>query len=368
MDFQHRPTTCVGVAGCAWRRLIVPATALAFILAGLLAAKPAEAAQITVDTSGDVTFVGFSGEIVTGDADAFEATAASLTGPNPVVVALDSPGGRIIEGLDIGENVRKHGFATAVFNHARCASTCGLIWLAGKTRFIASQGGVGFHAAYVRDGEQNREAGAANAVVGGYLSRLGLTYEEIVFFTSAPPDGMQWLHIADWQRLGLAVSLLPDPTPAPSPVVAAALPAPNVGNTPERRAMAVVQSYYTLWSGPGMTMEQLAQYYSDTVLFYGTPETRAKVMAGKAAFDQRWPQRRYTVNTNTLFAQCDTGTCSVSGVVAWDATSTARNERSSGAANFVVKLALNDSAIGGIILSENGAVLSGHKEALAKSP
>ena len=132
--------------------------------------------------------------------------------------------------------------------------------------------------------------------------------------------------------------------------------------------MAVIQSYYTLWSWPNMTMEQLAQYYGDTVLFYGTLETRAKVMGGKAAFGLRWPQRRYTVNTNTLFAQCNTETCSVSGVVAWDASSPARNERSLGAANFVVKLALNDSPNGGIILSENGAVLSGHKEPLAPVP
>ena len=43
----------------------------------------------------------------------------------------------------------------------------------------------------------------------------------------------------------------------------------------------------------------------------------------------------------------------------------ARNERSVGAANFIVKVALDDTKRGGTIIYENGLVLSGHKEALA---
>ena len=72
----------------------------------------------------------------------------------------------------------------------------------------------------------------------------------------------------------------------------------------------------------------------------------------------RWPIRRFTIRANTLFAQCS-ATCSVAGVVEWDANSVERNEHSVGSANFVVRIAPP-----GLIISENGSVLFGHKEPL----
>ena len=86
-------------------------------------------------------------------------------------------------------------------------------------------------------------------------------------------------------------------------------------------------------------------------------------MDEKRKFSARWPIRHYTIQPNTVFAQC-TDTCSVTGVVQWDVSSIERNAHSIGTANFVLKIALNGSPAGGIILSENGAVLSAHNDTL----
>jgi hypothetical protein len=50
--------------------------------------------------------------------------------------------------------------------------------------------------------------------------------------------------------------------------------------------------------------------------------------------------------------------------VQWDVSSIERNAHSVGTANLVLRIALNGSPAGGIILSENGAVLSAHNDTL----
>jgi hypothetical protein len=105
-------------------------------------------------------------------------------------------------------------------------------------------------------------------------------------------------------------------------------------------------------------VEGLSAYYADTANFYGTNTSRSKIMDEKRKFSMRWPNRSYTVKMDTLVTQCTDG-CSVSGIVDWDASSTERNEHSTGSAVFVLKIAPN-----GLIVSENGAVKSSHKQPL----
>jgi hypothetical protein len=46
---------------------------------------------------------------------------------------------------------------------------------------------IGFHAAYVVRSGQATELGAANALVGAYLNKLGLPDRAVVYITEAPP-------------------------------------------------------------------------------------------------------------------------------------------------------------------------------------
>jgi hypothetical protein len=157
----------------------------------------------------------------------------------------------------------------------------------------------------------------------------------------------------------------PNPAPLSNPRSSPSAPQIQDRGSVEARATNLVVSYYDLWSQTTTNVEGLTAYYADSVNFYGANISRSKIMDEKRKFSLRWPKRAYTIRRNTLFAQCSAPACSVSGTVEWDASSIERNEHSTGLADFVLKIVLNDSVIGGLIVSENGAVMSSHKEPLS---
>ena len=317
---------------------------------------PANAAEVAAM---ERDIIAISGEIVKGDADKFAAIA--VTAPADTLVTLSSGGGRIFESMMIGEAIRARHFATGIPNDATCASACGLIWLAGTPRYIGSTGRVGFHAAYIVNEGVASETGNGNALVGAYLTKLGLSYEAIFYITSAGPDDMTWLHLADAKRIGIdAITVEKKVNETPAPPKVAQLP----DKSPlEQKVMELIVSYYAFWSRGGTDVEALAQYYKDPAAFYGAVSPLAKIMDEKRKFSVRWPIRRYTLRTNTLFAKCS-DFCSITGVVEWDVASVERNAHATGTANFVVKF---DPASGRII-AEDGSVLASHSEKLDAMP
>lgn len=141
-----------------------------------------------------------SGPIQEGDAQRFEAVASSS---KKAMVVLNSEGGLALEGLEIGRTVRRRGAATSVPREYLCASSCALIWLAGKERFAEDDSHIGFHAVYIERNGVYLESGVGNALVGAYLNQLGLSQSSVIYVTSAPPQGIRWLTREDAARIDL---------------------------------------------------------------------------------------------------------------------------------------------------------------------
>ena len=173
------------------------------ILASL--ALPAHAAEFKwwKASRPDSYGIKLSGTIVAGDIDRFTNTFSELlqrnygdrmTKPLPadftVTVHLNSEGGVLGDAIKIGAVVKKLGFDTYVADSVTCASSCGLIWLAGAKRYVGTKGHIGFHAIYNPENRQVTSDG--NAIVGAY-SLLGFDYSSIAYLTQTPPDSMQWL-------------------------------------------------------------------------------------------------------------------------------------------------------------------------------
>lgn len=177
-----------------------------FAVAGL-SASCASGAEIETLRIDGVVMLLVSGELLEGDAALF---AKGLTEAQPDAVILSSPGGRLIESLAIGRHIRKKQMATVVPPDVVCASSCALIWLAGKTRFMASNSLIGFHAAYVTTEAGDAESGVGNALVGSYLNQLGLSDEAVIFATSTAPSDLQFLNYEMALRLDIDVTLLDD--------------------------------------------------------------------------------------------------------------------------------------------------------------
>lgn len=181
------------------RALFLSAAALAALV--ITAVAPATAANITVKKNPQQQgnyWVFIEGDIVIGDHDKFVAVTKNIP-VGRAAVMLTSDGGALYDGLDIGVEIKNKRFNTRA--NGTCASVCGLIWLAGVTRFADVNARIGFHGAY------NTETGIAvsggNAIAGAYLSRLGLDYKAIYTLTRALSDDMVWINGKLANELGI---------------------------------------------------------------------------------------------------------------------------------------------------------------------
>jgi hypothetical protein len=182
--------------------------ALSFAFQTFFIVETAEArikVEIVRDAAIRFPLVFINGLFEYGDDKPFLENVMPLT--NGIVV-LNSPGGNVIAAIEIGKIIRLKGFNTVVLNDDLCASACALTWLAGNERFLDSGASVGFHASYIHENGRNLETGLGNALVGRYLTQLNLPEAAVVFVTSAPPEGMNWLTSKNANQAGISVKLL----------------------------------------------------------------------------------------------------------------------------------------------------------------
>ena len=201
-----------------------------------------------------------TGTFESGDFAKFRTYVDKISAGSKVVVTLDSNGGRLAEGLDIGTAIANRGFAT-IANH-KCLSACALTWLAGARRAVYPDTHIGFHAAY--RSEDKQESGAANALVGSYLTKLGFSVDAIVYMTKAAPASMEWLTKEKAQQYGIKFDYLnangefaqmADKKSEPKPV-----PPPSSAK-PDPFAVCLAEAGHI--HGSQLTIEQLRQYMAE---------------------------------------------------------------------------------------------------------
>lgn len=146
------------------------------------------------------------GELNSGDDDRFKTILGDV---KRAVVFLESPGGSLVAGLGIGNEIRRRGYSTAVAQDKVCASAFALAWLGGALRFGDPSARIGFHAAFIQTNGQPIESGMANALVGAYANALGLPTAAVMFITAAAPKDMNWLSLASAKNIGVEAAFAP---------------------------------------------------------------------------------------------------------------------------------------------------------------
>jgi hypothetical protein len=68
---------------------------------------------------------------------------------------------------------------------------------------------LGFHAA--SDSRSGEVTSVGNSVIGAYLSKLNLSYEAVIYITSASPASMTWLTMAEAKQYKIDVTLFEPP-------------------------------------------------------------------------------------------------------------------------------------------------------------
>jgi hypothetical protein len=109
-------------------------TLAAALLAASALIQPAAAAQFTrsADHSGHLYL---TGTIKEGD----DARFIAALDDSVEVVSLTSEGGYVREAMNIGRAIKQRGLATEISAGYRCASSCALIWSAGRPRRVAGE-------------------------------------------------------------------------------------------------------------------------------------------------------------------------------------------------------------------------------------
>lgn len=186
----------------------------------LLLSSAADSATINVTllSSPEDGLVTVVGPFEASDFDDFRTKTAYLTS---AIVAFTSDGGNLSAGIRIGETIRLKNFTTVVPNRARCASACALAWLGGTQRLMGDGAQIGFHSASaVPTGQPNEERviSVGNALIGAYLTRIGLPERAVVYITQATPQEITWLKLADAKQQGIEVSLYEPDTHVNAPI------------------------------------------------------------------------------------------------------------------------------------------------------
>jgi hypothetical protein len=160
----------------------------------ILAATSSHAANIRT-TNG---IVWIKGEIDQYDYGRFYDAVRGIP-PGGATVNLDSPGGNVQAGLDIGNYIHGYSFATKVDAGSFCTSICAAIWLAGTRRFIEAGAYIGFHSTSLA--EERSDQG--NQVMRGYYQNMGLRKDIIDVLLSYDPKTINWLTVEMSKVLGI---------------------------------------------------------------------------------------------------------------------------------------------------------------------
>lgn len=309
-----------------WR----PALALA---AALTLAPAAHAATVTARyIAPKVAVITVTGPLRLEDGEKF---ADAAQGADQATVALDSPGGSLLAGVRIGALTQAKGYSTLVRDSAVCASACAFAWLGGAKRLLGGGARLTFQAAGQGDGT-SQEAPLLDA----YLNGLGLPATAVAYLARGAPGEKGWLTVQDARAIGIPAE---DPDPIPSETTAPAAAPPQAGAaTPDTdRLRNFMFSYFAATSDQAeAAMAFLRSHYAATVNYYGKPTPRDRVLADKANYVRRWPERVYVPIRGKTLGGCDphTGRCLVRGEVVFDCRSYDRGARSAGAAQFELLL------------------------------
>lgn len=150
-------------------------------------------------------FISIFGTIEPGDQKQFTAVAMKY---RQAAVLLRSNGGNLLAGLAIGRTIRMRNFDTGVAPNYFCASACALIWIGGRTRYMSSSSFIGFHAAYSIEGNKKQQTGLGNALIGAYLTELGLPIDAVIFATKSGPDELSRITPNEAQKAGIDLKIL----------------------------------------------------------------------------------------------------------------------------------------------------------------
>ncbi|PXA97478.1 hypothetical protein DMC47_13705 [Nostoc sp. 3335mG] len=171
---------------------------------------------ITLGSAGELQL---TGTIDPGAAARF-ATEIEARGEYVKTVVLDSPGGSVMDALEIGALIQENGLATKVAAGHLCASSCPIIFASGAERLASPDSAIGVHqiyAASLGEGAANAlavagvamaDAQSMTARITRHLSASGVDPALWLHALDTPPDRLYYFTLEEMERLRLVTRRL----------------------------------------------------------------------------------------------------------------------------------------------------------------
>ncbi len=122
-----------------------------------------------------------------------------------LIVTTEGPGGYVLHAARMAIYIRDVGAHTVVPKGGECASACGIVFAAGRSRSISGSGSFGLHSAS-RGMAVDHEF---NDMLVGMYAEIGADAEAIeLLIRSAHPMEMIWLSGYEAHSLGIATELI----------------------------------------------------------------------------------------------------------------------------------------------------------------
>jgi hypothetical protein len=201
------------MTGAAWLAALVLSiggTAPSVIAAP--AAEPTPTLTITVaprSASGAVALVYLDGPIDAGSPARLARTLAAINGK--VTIWLNSPGGNLFAGMQLGRTIRQRGASTHIIDSrtllpGECYSACAVAFLGGVYRFVDHGARYGVHRAFlpVERSTGERDLGHdLSAAIGSYLVEMAIDPSLLELWEKAAADEMYVLSPQEAKALGV---------------------------------------------------------------------------------------------------------------------------------------------------------------------
>jgi hypothetical protein len=146
------------------------------------------------------------------DADAPDRLSRALAGiSGKIAIWLNSPGGNLFAGMQLGRIIRQHGAWTHIINSrtllpGECYSACSLAFLGGVYRFTNNGARYGVHRASLRGGPRTGEPDLGqdlSAAIGSYIREMGVDARLLDLWAKAGTDEMYLLSQREATDLGV---------------------------------------------------------------------------------------------------------------------------------------------------------------------
>lgn len=200
------------------------------LLAAIPPLRVAHAMQFElVDVSATEVMIGGRGPIVHGDAARLERALASVAASKQLLgLAVDSPGGTVVDGAELARMIRDRNLAVIVPTNSKCASACFLMFAAATRRYAANDALIGVHGAS-DGGKDTTVAMAMTTAMARAAAELGVPPPIVGKIVATEPSRVEWLTHEDLISMGVVIYDDADPPVAArssTPVVARPEPSP----------------------------------------------------------------------------------------------------------------------------------------------